>query len=69
MFHSHGPSALPHEHGGEIHDHSHAHSAILNPHAAWFAAGSVIIKEALYRATKKVAVDENSPVLEANALQ
>nr|XP_018259931.1 mitochondrial protein with role in iron accumulation [Kwoniella dejecticola CBS 10117]OBR82089.1 mitochondrial protein with role in iron accumulation [Kwoniella dejecticola CBS 10117] len=45
--------------------HSHA---ILNPHAAWFALGSVVIKEWLYRVTNKVAAQEHSPVLKANAL-
>lgn len=79
MFHSHGPSAVPHEHGhsdagvGHVHDHGHAaasgHEAILNPHAAWFALASVVIKEWLYRLTNRVAVEEHSPVLKANALQ
>jgi cation diffusion facilitator family transporter len=72
MFHSHGPSAIPHDHshGTESvdHDHSHTATAILNPHAAWFALGSVIIKEWLYRVTNKVATEEHSPVLKANAL-
>ncbi|WWC72424.1 uncharacterized protein I206_106386 [Kwoniella pini CBS 10737] len=82
LFHSHGPSALPHEHGAAdaaltAHSHSHDHSAhlheaapgaILNPHAAWFALGSVVIKEWLYRVTNKVAAQEHSPVLKANAL-
>lgn len=78
MFHSHGPSALPHDHGaGDLHDHSHPHSAtavdvsgaLLNPHAAWFALASVVIKEWLYRLTSRVATEEHSPVLKANALQ
>ncbi|OWT37924.1 mitochondrial protein with role in iron accumulation [Cryptococcus neoformans Bt1] len=71
LFHSHGPSALPHEHGpGDEHLHSHATDAgaILNPHAAWFALASVIIKEWLYQLTAKVASEEHSPVLKANAL-
>jgi divalent metal cation (Fe/Co/Zn/Cd) transporter len=60
------------------HSHSHSHSpadttevahAILNPHAAWFALASVIIKEWLYRLTARVATEEHSPVLKANALQ
>ncbi|WVW81037.1 hypothetical protein I302_103028 [Kwoniella bestiolae CBS 10118] len=83
MFHSHGPSALPHEHGhgaadaalaGHTHSHDHGHvhgaesGAILNPHAAWFALGSVVVKEWLYRVTAKVAAQEHSPVLKANAL-
>ncbi|WVQ86012.1 hypothetical protein IAT38_008180 [Cryptococcus sp. DSM 104549] len=73
LFHSHGPSAvahLPHE----AHEHGVAHvhagdaGAILNPHAAWFALASVAIKEWLYRVTTKVAAEEHSPVLKANAL-
>ncbi|WVN89553.1 uncharacterized protein L203_104778 [Cryptococcus depauperatus CBS 7841] len=67
LFHSHGPSALPHE-SGDMHEHLHAHGPILNPHAAWFALASVLVKEWLYRLTTKVAVEEHSPVLKANAL-
>lgn len=47
-------------------DHSHAHA--LDPNAAWFAAIGVVWKEWLFRATKKVAEQESSPVLFANAL-
>ncbi|OCF33617.1 mitochondrial protein with role in iron accumulation [Kwoniella heveanensis CBS 569] len=84
LFHSHGPSALPHEHGAadaalaSAHGYTHAHgveghahgdpTAILNPHAAWFALASVVVKEWLYRITAKVATEEHSPVLKANAL-
>ncbi|KAK4688266.1 hypothetical protein P7C73_g1843, partial [Tremellales sp. Uapishka_1] len=73
LFHSHGPSALPHEHGhghgeGVAHLHGAESGAILNPHAAWFALASVLIKEWLYRITAKVAAEEHSPVLKANAL-
>jgi divalent metal cation (Fe/Co/Zn/Cd) transporter len=32
--------------------HSHGHGGVLDPNAAWFALGSVIIKEWLYRASK-----------------
>lgn len=49
--------------------HEHEHGSVLNPHAAWFALMSVIVKEWLYRATKRVADEEHSPVLTANALQ
>lgn len=45
------------------------HAAVLNPHAAWFALASVVVKEWLYRVTNKVADEEHSPVLRANALQ
>lgn len=73
LFHSHGAGG--HDHGALEHAHEHAHDAvkagdaILNPHAAWFALASVVIKEWLYRITAKVATEENSPVLKANALQ
>lgn len=46
--------------------HSHLHS--VDPNAAWFAAVSVLAKEWLYRVTKVVADEENSPVLLANAI-
>lgn len=46
--------------------HSHVHSVDVN--AAWFAAVSVLVKEWLYWVTKRVADEENSPVLLANAL-
>ena len=78
LLHSHGPSAIPHDHGLEPdhvhlgHDHDHGAIAgagsVLNPHAAWFAAASVVIKEWLYRITTKVAAEEHSPVLKANAV-
>ncbi|KAG1881467.1 cation efflux family-domain-containing protein [Suillus tomentosus] len=48
--------------------HSHGHTGILDPNAAWFAAISVVAKEWLYRVTKKVADEEHSPVLYANAV-
>lgn len=54
------------------HSHSHGHlhpeELALDPNAAWFAAASVIIKEWLYRATKRVADIESSGVLLANAV-
>ncbi|EGN99786.1 hypothetical protein SERLA73DRAFT_180000 [Serpula lacrymans var. lacrymans S7.3] len=48
--------------------HSHSHVDVLDPNAAWFAAVSVLAKEWLYRITKKVADEESSPVLYANAV-
>lgn len=70
MFHSHGPSALDHDHSHGHGHAAHAHdSPLLNPHAAWFALGSVVVKEWLYRLTNRVAQEEHSPVLRANALQ
>lgn len=46
--------------------HAHVHS--VDPNAAWFAAASVVAKEWLYRITKVVADEEQSPVLLANAI-
>ncbi|KAL1409895.1 mitochondrial metal transporter [Vanrija albida] len=78
LFHAHGVGdAHGHAHAvGEAHAHDHgaaaagagASGAILNPHAAWFALASVVIKEWLYQITNKVAKEEHSPVLKANAL-
>ncbi|PWN27384.1 cation efflux protein [Jaminaea rosea] len=63
---------LGHSHGAGAHDHAHdavsAAMGALDPNAMWFALLSVAVKEWLYRATLKVAKDENSSVLEANAL-
>ena len=47
---------------------AHSHTRALDPNAAWFAGISVIAKEWLYRITKKVADEERSPVLLANAV-
>jgi len=52
------------------HDHSHAHDAAhLGPNlnAAWLAAGSIVVKEWLYRATIKIARQKRSSVLASNA--
>jgi divalent metal cation (Fe/Co/Zn/Cd) transporter len=69
MFHSHGPGSAPHDHSHGAAEILHdAPTALLNPHAAWFALGSLVIKEWLYRVTNKVAEEEHSPVLKANAL-
>jgi divalent metal cation (Fe/Co/Zn/Cd) transporter len=46
----------------------HAHVHALDPNAAWIALLSVLLKEWMYRATLKVAKEERSNVLEANAL-
>lgn len=48
--------------------HAHTHVDVLDPSAAWFAVLSVLSKEWLYRITKKVADEEHSPVLYANAV-
>lgn len=47
---------------------AHAHVHALDPNAAWIAFASVILKEWMYRLTMKVAKEEGSNVLEANAL-
>lgn len=59
-----------HSHGlfGSLgHSHSHAHS-VPNLNAAWLAAGSIVVKEWLYRATMKVARERKSSVLASNAV-
>jgi len=54
--------------GGHSHGEVHAAGAgVLDPNAAWFAAVSVVAKEWLFRITRKVATEEGSPVLMANA--
>ncbi|KAF2461399.1 cation efflux family-domain-containing protein [Lineolata rhizophorae] len=64
---------LGHDHGhghGHGHSHSHSHSpAEMGPNinAAWLAAGSIVIKEWLYRATLKIAKERKSSVLASNA--
>lgn len=55
------------EHG---HDHGHGvDAAALGPNinAAWLAAGSIALKEWLYRATMKIAIAKRSSVLASNA--
>jgi len=52
------------------HGHHHHHGATdvgPNLNAAWLAGGSILIKEWLYRATMKVALDKKSSVLASNA--
>ncbi|OJJ55240.1 hypothetical protein ASPSYDRAFT_99847, partial [Aspergillus sydowii CBS 593.65] len=53
------------------HGHSHSHGLdVLGPsiHAAWLAAGSIVVKEWLYHATMKVANERKSSVLASNAI-
>lgn len=58
---------------GHSHSHGHAEVAdkaevqVANINAAWLAVASIGIKEWLYRATMKVAIEKRSTVLEANA--
>ncbi|KAK5989136.1 Mitochondrial metal transporter 2 [Cladobotryum mycophilum] len=60
------------EHVGHGHGHSHSHSHtdldIPSLHAIWLAAGTILIKEWLYRATMKVARERKSSVLASNAV-
>ncbi|PWN50893.1 hypothetical protein IE53DRAFT_386781 [Violaceomyces palustris] len=60
--------------GSHLHEHHDPGSAssggngLLDPNAMWFALLSIVVKEWLYHATLKIAKEENSSVLEANAL-
>ena len=58
-------------HHSHIHDHAQQDigDPVLGPdiNAAWLAAGSILIKEYLYRATLKVANEKKSTVLASNA--
>ncbi|KAH8700763.1 putative cation efflux family protein [Talaromyces proteolyticus] len=56
-----------------VHGHSHGHdhnAEVLGPNinAAWLAAGSIVVKEWLYRATMKIAKERKSSVLASNAI-
>ncbi|KAA8646988.1 hypothetical protein EYZ11_000086 [Aspergillus tanneri] len=70
QFYPEAAEAISHL-GALGHSHSHSHGVeVLGPsiHAAWLAAGSIIIKEWLYRATMKVANERKSSVLASNAV-
>ena len=56
------PSHAGHSHGEPVVDAA----GVLDPNAAWTALGSVVVKEWLYRVTKKVGDEEGSSVLIAN---
>jgi divalent metal cation (Fe/Co/Zn/Cd) transporter len=63
-------AAGSHSHGG-IFGHSHSHNPTdLGPNinAAWLAAGSIVVKEYLYRKTMKIAKERKSSVLASNAV-
>lgn len=48
--------------------HSHTHiAATTDINAAWIAAGSIVLKEWIFQATRKVAIRTNSNVLMVNA--
>ncbi|CAG8589818.1 9261_t:CDS:2 [Acaulospora colombiana] len=59
---------------GHGHGHSHSHHApagdedLLSPSAVLFPLFGMLVKEYLYRVTKRVAEEQNSSVLLANAL-
>ncbi|PHH62922.1 hypothetical protein CDD81_6555 [Ophiocordyceps australis] len=55
------------EHIGHGHSHSHGAGG-PSIHAAWLAAGTILVKEWLYRATMKVARERKSSVLASNAI-
>ncbi|KGY14807.1 hypothetical protein PABG_12301 [Paracoccidioides brasiliensis Pb03] len=67
---------LGHGHGhGHAHGHGdhggHGHGpGVLGPNinAAWLAAGSILVKESLYQATMKIALQRKSSVLASNAI-
>ncbi|RVX74654.1 hypothetical protein B0A52_01781 [Exophiala mesophila] len=48
--------------------HSHSHGVLPDLNAAWLAAGSIVIKEWLYRSTIKIARERKSSVLASNAV-
>lgn len=53
---------------GESHTHSHSITKdVTNVNAAWIAAASIVAKEWIFQATKKIAIQTNSNVLMANA--
>ncbi|KAL4949590.1 cation efflux family-domain-containing protein [Aspergillus filifer] len=71
QFFPEAAQAVAHLDIGHGHGHSHSHGVdVLGPsiHAAWLAAGSIIVKEWLYHATMKVAVERKSSVLASNAI-
>jgi divalent metal cation (Fe/Co/Zn/Cd) transporter len=71
QFFPEAAQAISHLDLGHGHSHSHSHGVdVLGPsiHAAWLAAGSIIVKEWLYHATMKVAVERKSSVLASNAI-
>ncbi|KAI9788315.1 MAG: hypothetical protein M1816_007001 [Peltula sp. TS41687] len=62
-------SATAAEHALHAHGHSHAAADLIpDIKAAWLAAGTIVIKEWLYRATMKVAKERKSSVLASNAV-
>ncbi|KPI45009.1 Mitochondrial metal transporter 2 [Cyphellophora attinorum] len=70
LFADHAHDAHEHSHGlFSFLGHNHSHGGgppSLN--AAWLAAGSIVVKEWLYRATIKIARERKSSVLASNAV-
>ncbi|ETI25918.1 hypothetical protein G647_02695 [Cladophialophora carrionii CBS 160.54] len=68
---AHAHDHAEHAHGGLFsflgHTHSHGHT-LPDLNAAWLAAGSIVVKEWLYRATMKIARERKSSVLASNAV-
>lgn len=53
---------------GESHSHSHSITKeVTDVNAAWIAGASIFVKEWIFQATKKIAIQTNSNVLMANA--
>ncbi|PYI06094.1 hypothetical protein BO78DRAFT_344237 [Aspergillus sclerotiicarbonarius CBS 121057] len=70
QFYPEAAEAIAHV-GALGHGHSHSHGIeAMGPsiHAAWLAAGSIVVKEWLYHATMKVATERKSSVLASNAI-
>ena len=74
-----GSHHMSHAHDHSSHAHGHVHA--LDGNAAWFAAGAIVIKELLFRASTcilrfwahraayKIAKEERSPVLFAKCVE
>ena len=58
---------MGHSHAHVGHSHSVTPEGVTNINAAWIAAGSIVMKEWIFQATKKIALDTKSNVLLANA--
>ncbi|KAG0669286.1 mitochondrial metal transporter [Maudiozyma exigua] len=54
-------------HQGHVHSHTAVPEGVTNINAAWIAGGSIVLKEWIFQATKKIAIRTNSNVLMANA--
>jgi hypothetical protein len=59
-------NVLGHDHHHHFQDNSTDTGQLTNVNAAWVAAGSIVVKEWLFRRTMKISIDTNSTVLAAN---